>query len=320
MISLPKIFKKKQKESEFLVLEIGLERINCAIFRDEGSQIKLVGVGRKKFSSNDEIFNSCIEALDSLAAIVSDFPREGVLGISGGSLETITTIARFDREKPKREIDVDETQAVLKQVVESIEKVDKKIFFTSIANAKIDGVRVTNPIGLKGKKVELSCFVALKSTKEIELLNKIADEIDLKLEKVVPTAFSVAKVLEHKNLKDVLLLRAAVEKSELTILEDGQVSEVLPVNLGLAEEKLLPLVWESALKEAKKETLPDLIWIFGDSDNVNLEKLKELLSSYDWSAGLKFPVNPKIEIAEAVHNFSPSDIGLYALGQEGVDI
>ena len=179
---------------------------------------------------------------------------------------------------------------------------------------------MTNPIGLKGRNVELSCFVALKSVKEIELLDKIADEIDLKLEKTVPTAFSVAKVLAHKNFKDALLLRAAAEKSELTILEDGQVSEVLPVNLGLVEEKLLPLVWESALKEVKKETLPDLIWIFGDHDSIDLEKLKEILDSYDWSENLKFPVNPKIEIAESVHNFSPSDIGLYALGQEGVDI
>lgn len=317
---MPKIFSKRPKNKEFLVLEIGLERINCAIFRDEGFQIKLLGVGRKKFSSSDEVFNSCIEALDSLAAIVSDFPREGILGVAGGSLEIITTIAHFDREKPKIEIDVDETQAVLKQIVESIEKPDKKIFFSSIASAKIDGVKVTNPIGLRGKAIDLSCFVALKSTKEIELLEKIADEIDLKLEKTVPTVFSVAKLLEPKNLKEALLMRAAMEKSEITLLEQGYISEVYPVNLGLSEEKFLPLTWESALKEVKKESLPDLVWIYADSDGLDLEKLKEIMTNYDWSSNLQYEVNPKIEIAESIHNFSLSDIGLYALGQEGANI
>lgn len=319
MKGLPKIFNKKTKEKDFLVLEIGLERINCAVFKDTDSQLKLVGVGRKKFSSSDEIFNSSIEALDALAALVSDFPRHGILGISGGFLETVTTIARYDRDKPKKQISVKETQGVLKQVVESLEKIDKKIFFSSIANAKIDGVQVTNPVGLKGKAVEFSCFVAFKSAKEIELIDKIADEIDLKIEKALPTAFSVAKIVEHDNLKDALLFRAGEEKSELTILEDGHVSEVYPVDLGLSQVDLLSITWESALKEVKKENLPGLIWVYGDSDSVNLEKLKETLDSFDWEGGLHFPIKPRIQIAESIHNFSPSDIGLYALGQEGMD-
>jgi len=316
---LPKIFKRKTKKREFLVLEIGLERINCAVFQDEGSQLKLLGVGRKKFASSDEIFNSSIEALDALAAIVSDFPREGILGVSGGSLETITTIARYQREKYKKQINVKETQGVIQQVVDNLEKTDRKIFFSSIANAKIDGVRVSNPVGLKGKAVEFSCFVAFKPTKEIELIDKIAEEIDLKIEKALPTAFSVAKMLEHKNLKDALLFRAGEEKSELTILEEGNVSEVYPVGLGLVHDQFLPIVWDSALKEVKKETAPGVVWIYGDHDGANLEKLKEMLEEYDWSTNLHYPVSPKIEIAESVHNFSASDMGLYALGQEGVE-
>lgn len=317
---LPKFFSKKPKGKEFLVLEVGLERINCAIFQNEGAQIKLLGVGRKKFSSNEEIFNSSIEALDSLAAVVSDFPRTGILGVSGGSSETITTIARYTREKPKKKIDEKETRGVLKQVVDSLEKSDKKIFFTSVANAKIDGVRVTNPIGLKGKSVELSCFVSLKPVGEIQLYDKLAEELDLKIEKTLPTAFSVAKLLEQKNLKDALVFRAAAEKSELTILEEGQVSEVYPVDLGLGSEAFLPLSWESALRGVNKENIPGLVWIFADHDGIELEKVKNLMQSYNWAANLQFPVNPKIEVAESVHHFSSSDIGLYALSQEGADL
>jgi cell division ATPase FtsA len=314
---LPKIFKKDKSKKEFLVLEVGLERINCAIFKDEDASLQLVGVGRKKFSSRDEIFNSTLEALDSLAAIVADFPREGILGVSGGSLESITTIARYTRPNSKSKINVKETERALKQVVDNLDTQDKKIFFTSIANAKIDGVKVSNPIGLKGKDVELSCFVALRPTSEVELFDKIVNEIDLKVEKVLPTSFAVAELLEKKNLKNVLIFRAGVEKSELTLLEEGHVSEVFPVDLGSQNEKFLPFAWESVLKDINKENIPGLIWLFSDSDAVDLGKLKSSLLSFDWHGNLKFPVKPKIEIAEDVHNFPPSDMGLYALSQEG---
>lgn len=316
---LPKFFKRDKSEKEFLVLEVGLERINCAIFKDGDASLKLVGVGRKKFSSRDEIFNSTIEALDSLAAIVTDLPRKGVLGVSGGSLETITTIARYTRPNSKSKISVKETERALKQVVDKLDTQDQKIFFTTIANARIDGMKVTNPIGLKGKNVELSCFVALRPTSEVELFDRIVNEIDLKVEKVLPTSFAVAEFLEQKNLKNVLIFRVGGEKSELTLLEEGHVSEVFPVDLGSQDEKFLPFAWESVLKDINKENIPGLIWLFSDNDSVDLGNLKKSLLSFDWHGNLKFPVKPKIEIAENIHNFSVSDMGLYALSQEGIN-
>src|SRR4030042_2150501 len=95
-----KLFKRKPAKKDFLILEVGLEKVNCAIFEKEGEEGRPKGVGRKKFSSQEEVFDSCLESLDALAAIVPDFPRHGILGISGGSLETVTTIAKYDRPNP----------------------------------------------------------------------------------------------------------------------------------------------------------------------------------------------------------------------------
>ncbi len=312
-------FRRKQKKKKFLVIEIGLEKITCAIFDKEEKQIKLIGVGKKKLASQEEVFDSVLEALDSLAAVVADFPQTGTLGISGGSLETITTIARYVRDKPKKAIDSKETENILHKIVEDLETKDKEIFFSSVAGAQIDGVRVSNPLGLKGEKVELSCFVALKNKAEMELLDRLMGEIDLKVEKVIPTSFTVAKSLESKKIEDALLFRVGVNKSEITVLIDGHVSEILPVGLGLAEPELLSLAWQTAVKKMEKDKQPNLIWVFSDNDQADTSKAQELLEKFDWKEKLGFEIAPKIEVAGSIGNFSATDIGIYALSAQEID-
>jgi len=313
MLPIPKIFGRKPKEKDFLVLEIGLEKVNCAIFEKEEETIKLKGVGRKKFSSQEEVFDSCLESLDALAAIVPDFPTRGILGISGGSLETVTTIAHYTRPQPKTPISSKETEDALEQIVANLGTSKKKIFFSAVAGAGIDNVKVSNPLGLKGEKVELSCFVAFKDLEEMELLDRIVNEIDLKVEKIIPSSFAVAKMLESRNLKNAVLFRGGLEKSETTVIVDGHVSEIFPVGLGLQEPEFLPFALVSALKNLEREKKPSLIWLFSDSDEVDLPKLKEIFLTFPWNTQLGFEVTPKVEVAEAIANFSPSDIGIYAL-------
>lgn len=319
MIAVPKIFKKKKKNEEVLIVEIGLERINCAVFKKDGPSLKLLGIGRKKFSSRDEIFNATIEALDSLVAIVPDIPHDGIIGVSGGSLETINTIARYSRPNKKSKISVKETSNALKKVVENLDTKNKKIFFTTVGSAKLDQVKVTNPIGLKGENIELSCLVALKSSSEIKLFDRVVDDIDLDVDKILPTSFSVARFLEKKNLKDVLAIRVGAEKAELIMLQDGFLSEVFPIDLGAQDDQFFLFALKAVLKDVKEEKLPALVWLFADSDSVDLNKFKDQLSVLDWNKELRFSVRPRIEIAEGTHNFSVSDIGLYALSQEVIE-
>ena len=277
------------------------------------------GVGRKSFDSSEEVFDATLEALDSLTSVVPDLPTRGILGISGGSLETITTIARYSRPKPKKQISLGETEDVLHQIVEDLNKEAKKIFFSTVANAVIDGVKVSNPLGLKGEKMELSCFVAFKDSNEMELLDRLMDEIDMKIEKIVPTSFAISKILTSKNLEDVLIFRLGTDKSELTVVEDGHVSEILPVSIGSKEPQLLHLAWQAAIKKFADGKLPDLIWLFADNDRVDPTKATEMLKEFPWKSKLGFQLEPKIEVAGNIQNFAPSDLGIYALSLQELE-
>lgn len=312
------LLKRQPKSKDFLVIEIGLEKITTAIFEKEEHTLKLKGIGKKSFTKQEEVFDSVLEALDSLAALVPDLPPKGLLGISGGSLETVTTIARYTRQNPKKPMDVKETEGILENIVQDLDTTEKKIFFSTVAGANIDGVKVSNPLGLKGEKVELSCFVAFKNAEEMELLDRLMEEIDLKIEKIVPSSFAVTHFLENKNMSDALIIRVGTNKSEITSLVGGHISEILPVGLGLNNEEFLPLAWQTAILKLEKGTYPDLIWVFPDHDKVELSKAKEILSTFNWQEKLHFDAHPKIELAENIHSFSPSEISVRALGEQEI--
>ncbi len=311
-------FKRKPKSDDFLIIEVGLERIACGIFKNVEEIPKLSGIGRKKYSSRDEIFNSTLEALDALSAIAEDIPRHGILGVSGGSIQTTTTIAHFTRPKPNKPISVKETEGVITQVVEKLETTEKNIFFSTIASAKVDGVRVTNPVGLKGGDVEFSCFVAFVSQTDVDLFNRMVDEIELKVKRVIPTSFAVVKILEAKNIENALVIRVGENKSEFTVISEGQIAEILPVDVGITEKSLLKFACEEAMKAVEKKNLLSLVWVFADHEEVNLEEVKEEVSKVSWKEKIGVEKDPEIELAESIDNFSPADIGLYSLGKEGL--
>jgi hypothetical protein len=311
------ILKKKPKGLDFLVLELGLEKVTVASFKKEET-LHLVGVGHKKYDAPDEIFDATLGALDSLAAIVNDLPRRGIIGVAGGSLETSTTIVRYNRDKPNASISTDETEHILRQVVENLDTKGKRIFFSTIAGSVIDGVKVTNPLGLKGNRAELSCFVAFRNEDEIELLDRLSSEIDMKIERIMPVGFALAKLLERKDLRDVLIFRAGMNKSELTSVHAGHISEIIPVDLGIGEPDYFHFILELAAVKLKKENFPPSIWVYADHEEVDLEKVNLNISKFPWHEKLGVEENPKVQLATEVDNFSPSDMGLYSLAKEFV--
>lgn len=308
-------FKPKVKHKDFLVLEIGLEKITFALFQKTQHSVSLVGVSHRKYSSPDEIFDSTLEALDSLATIVQDFPRRGIIGVSGGSLETNTTIVRYTRPRPKSALNREETQDILDQVVKNLDMGEKKIFFSTIAGAKVDGIYVSNPLGLKGEKVELSTFIALRNQNEIELLDRLASEIDLKVDKIIPSGFTAARLLESKEIKNGFIIRVGGEKTEVAILTDGHVNEILPIDVGLKDGEYFSFVWELSFHKIQKDKWPSLIWLYADSEDVDLEKAKTMMENFEWK-GLGVDNPPTIEISPQIENFSPSDMGVYSLAKE----
>ncbi len=315
---IPKLIpSKKNKVDRFVVVDIGLGRASLAVFDNTETGPKFVGVGRRSFTSWDNLLDATLEATDALGAIIDELPRAAIVGVSGGSLETLSTVAKYTREKPNQPIDKSEIADVLKKV-SAEEKDNLKVFYSTVTSASIDGSKVTNPIGVKGEKVEVHCFIAYKKQAELELYDQIIDELEIKPERIVPTSQMVSKMLVDKVPERSLLLRIGQNASEGAFMENKHLTGVINFDLGFDQLEHYNLALEALFESQKPDERPNYIWLYSDTDEVNLVDVTEKIASVDWKkkAGLKQEL--KVERAEPENNFGAFDMGLLALSLEEI--
>lgn len=315
---IPNIIPKKDKKhTRFVVLDIGLGRVNIAIFDVTPDGPKFVGAGRRSFGEADTILDATLEATDALGAIVDELPTAAIVGVSGGKLETISTVAKYSREKPKQPIDKNEVNSVLHKISQE-DKQGLKVFFSTITGAKIDDAKVTNPIGVKGEKTEFSCFVAYKPESELTIYDQIIDELELKPEKFVPTSFAVAQMVGKDVSGNSLLLRIGQHKTEAAQIYDSHLIKVTNFDLGAEQSDYLKFALEAVLEKQEEKERSSYIWLYGDSDEINLVEIEEKLAENDWKKKFKLKENIKIEHATSEDNFGPADMGLLALSLQEI--
>ncbi len=313
---IPKILPSKKKATpRFVVLDIGLGRVNMAVFDTTEEGPKFVGVGRRSFTSSDTILDATLEATDALGAIIDELPQAAIVGVCGGTLETVTTTAKYTREKPNAEIDKNEIAMVLKKI-SAEEKEGQRVFFSTVNGATIDGAKVSNPIGVKGEKVEINCFVAYKIPAELAVYDQIIDELEIKPEKIFPTSQVVTKMIADKIPDHAMLLRIGQTRSEAAFVEDKHLVRVVNFDLGFEQLDFLNFALEALLEEQKDKV--GYVWLYSDSDEVNLIDVTEKLSETDWKKKFNLKEPLKIERAESENNFGPSDMGLLALSLQEI--
>lgn len=313
---IPKLIpSKKNKVERFVVIDIGLGRVNLAVFNNTPEGPAFVGVGRRSFTTSDTMLDATLEATDALGAIIDELPKVAIVGVCGGTLQTITTVAKYTREKPNNQIDKDEISAVLKKIAAE-ERDGQKVFFSTINGATIDGAKVTNPIGVKGEKVEINCFVAYKDPAELAVYEQIIEELEIKPEKIFPTSQVVTKMVAEKIPDHAILLRVGQTRSEAAFTEDKHLVRVINFDIGFEQLEFFNFALEALFDEQKDKV--GYLWLYSDSDEVNLIDVNEKIAEVDWKKKLGLKSELKVERAESEKNFGPADMGLLALSLQEI--
>lgn len=313
-MAFPKFPFKKKKEKDFLLIEIGLEVVNMAKL-SMGPEPKIEEVGRKKFTTLDEMFNASLEAIDELAGKTDNFPKRAILGVSGGPIKTETTVAQYTRKEPKDPISEDEIGKVLEEVSAKEEPGNLKLFFSTIASANIDDIKVSNPIGLKGEKAAISCFIAYKHPEELKVFDKLVDEIDMDLEKIIPTSFAVAKMMLKKGTEEALLFRLSKNRAEATLLTKGHIDRIVQFDLGVSNPDLFLVGMEAVLEKLPSDAKTEEIWLYPDNSDVDLIEVSEKLKEFPWN-NFGFEISPIISVSDSAEDEVAEDVGLSALSLE----
>lgn len=318
-MGLLNIFSGKGLAHWAIALDIGTEFVKTMIVEveDGTAHIKGVGRSRQKLSNMQGgvvtdiagVIANCEQSLELALEQAKVLPKQVIIGIAGELVKGTTTAVHYERTKPKSQIDLPE----LKEIITKIQRqafdkarralawetghaeIDVRLVNAAIVDVKIDGYKVTNPLGFQGKDVEVGVFNAFAPIVHLGALQTIAEELKLDLLSVAPEPYAVARaVSEEQSVEfsaifvdigggttDVALVRAGgIEGTKMFAMGGRTFTKRIAEELGVPFQKAEALKLEysdKALPEVKTKQIAEFIELDVD---VWLEGLRIVLEEF----------------------------------------
>lgn len=217
---------KSKKKNYAISLDIGTEFVKVLVFCVEGDKAHVVGSGKQRQRLSDMqggkvtdisgVIANCEKAIDQAIEEAEVAPRQCIIGIAGELVKGTTTTVHYHRDDSNKKIDLKE----LKEVVDQVQKktfekarstlawetgyseIDVRLVNSAIVDVRIDGYKVTNPIGFQGRDMAISIFNAFAPVVHLGALQTIAEELNLDLLAITAEPYAVARCVGLEELND----------------------------------------------------------------------------------------------------------------------
>ncbi|HFC36068.1 MAG TPA: hypothetical protein ENJ49_00120 [Candidatus Moranbacteria bacterium] len=223
---LSKIFSGKKKLDLVLALDIGTEIIKALIVKvdDDGKKSFVIGSGkvRQQFGNMQSGAVSDISGVVAVAREAIDIAKQkagvknvkyAIVGIAGELVKGTTTTVHYERANADAEIGLPELKSIIQKVqqkaYERIRKqiawetdqtnIDIKLINAAISDVRIDGYRITNPLGFKGHNVSISVFNAYAPTIHLGAIETIVNELGIGLVSIAAEPYAVARLVDFEG-------------------------------------------------------------------------------------------------------------------------
>ncbi len=287
---------KKENKRYAVALDIGTEFVKALVFRVEDDKAVVVGTGRQRQRLSDMqggrvtdisgVIKNCEEALDRAGEEAGVYPTQCVIGIAGELVKGTTTTVYYKREDSKERITVKELKEIIEEVQEkSFDKtrselawetghseIDVKLVNSAVVDVKIDGYKVTNPVGFQGRDIQVGIFNAFAPIVHLGALQTIAEGLNLDLLSIAAEPYAVAQSV---GLED------SSEFSSIFIDIGGGTSDIAVVRAGGVEGTRMFAIGGRVFTKSIADML-DLT--FPEAEKLKLDysngKIKESSSTY----------------------------------------
>lgn len=219
----------KQKSQSAISLDIGTEFVKALIFKVESSSTNpdqkidkaiVIGSGRQRQKLTDMqggivtdihgVIKNCELALEKAAQEAKMLPEQVIIGIAGELVKGTTTTVKYTRSNPKEKIVLQELRDIISRVQRrafdrarsilawesGIEEIDIRLVNAAVVDVRIDGYRVTNPLGFQGKEVQVGIFNSFAPIVHLGALQTIAESLDFDLLSIAAEPYAVARSVE----------------------------------------------------------------------------------------------------------------------------
>ncbi|MHB8572283.1 MAG: cell division FtsA domain-containing protein [Candidatus Dormibacteria bacterium] len=224
---MPRPGRRQQSDlyEHFSVLDIGTEYVKALVVRRESVNGIVLGAARQRqaltamnggvVADIEAVVEGCNAALEAAEDLSEAIPGQAVVGIAGEMVKGFATSVAYPRPDGEGRITESELQRVLELVQrralrqaaaelshEAGANIEVKLVHSAITSVRIDGHRVTNPLGFQGRNMEVSVFNTFAPLTHIGALESVAAELDLEMLSLVAEPYAVARCCMREEVHE----------------------------------------------------------------------------------------------------------------------
>lgn len=254
-----KVASRVETDNYLVGLDIGTEYVKALIARVDGDTIDIVGVGKTHQQLSDMhsgaiaditgVVRNCEDALAQAEEQAGLQAKRAVIGIAGELVKGATTTIRYRRPQQDKALDVPEMEFIIEKVQERAQEkaqkqigletgndqVEVKLVNSALVSIHIDGYKVSNPIGFKGKDVAIQIYTAFAPMVHIGALERVADELALDLVAVAAEPFAVSRSVlgtDASSTFTAILADVGGGTTDIAVVDDGGVEGTKMFGIG----------------------------------------------------------------------------------------
>ena len=268
-----------KRERALTALDIGTENIQALVLEIRGNEITILGRGirrqnlREMDSSNITdiagVTEHCLGAIREAERMANLSPSKLILGVSGELVKGATSTITYRRRDPNAKIQQEELKNIIHKVQwKAFEKargdlafesgyneIDVKLVHAAIVDTRVDGYKVSNPIGFQGRELTMSVFNAFSPLEHFGALQTIVAELDREMIGLMAEPYSIGRLLgatEQQGYSGIFI-DVGSSTTDIALVVDGSVVGTKMFNMGgRAFTKRLALALNISQDEAEK--------------------------------------------------------------------
>jgi len=247
-----------KRERIFTVLDIGTEFVKTLVCEVQGKDVVILGRGRRRQHAGEMesgtitdiagVIERCHDAMREAERMAGVAPQKLILGVAGELIKGATSRITYKRRDPSAKIHQEELKNIIHKVQwKAFEKVrsdlayetgfneiDVKLVHAAIVDTRIDGYKVSNPIGFQGRELTMSVFNAFSPLIHFGALQTISAELDRELIAIMAEPYAVGRLLGGTELQGYsgIFIDVGGGTTDLSVVLDGSVVDTKMFNLG----------------------------------------------------------------------------------------
>jgi cell division protein FtsA len=249
----------KNSDDYLLALDIGTEYVKALIAKKSKGNLKIVGVGKAHeaptnmfagaIADIEGVAKTCEDALIKAEEMAGVRAKEVIVGIAGELIKGNTASIKYRRANADKPITDEEMTEIINKVQNragekarrevAIETnnpdVEVRLINSALVSLRIDGYKVSNPIGFKGKEVVVQIYTAFAPLVHISAIERVCDELQLDLVTVAVEPFAVCRACLGNDLESNfsgIVMDIGGGTTDIAIVDDGGVEGTKMFSIG----------------------------------------------------------------------------------------